>query len=735
MTLLPTQRLIALLVTTLFLALVPEGLAALTVKRGPYLQKGSPTAISVLWRTSNSSTSVVRYGTSRSNLDQVASLSTEVKDHAVRLTGLQPDTVYYYSIESVDGGEKVVVSEDHFSFRTAPVVGTRKPLRFWVLGDSGTADRRAVAVRDSFRRYNGDQPLDFWLMLGDNAYPDGTDSEYQEAVFDFYPEELNTSVVWPTLGNHDEHNEDVYLKVFDLPTNGESGGLRSGTEYYYSFDYANIHFICLDSSTHYKESLGEGMFAWLEDDLASTNQEWIICFFHHPPYSKGSHDSDAEKALYSMREKAVPLLESYGADLILSGHSHSYERSMFMDGHYGKSSSFDPSTHAIDPGNGSDLGSVDSEGDFHYTGGTGAYQKLPTASNNGLVAAVCGTSGKVSSWDNGSDKIVNPKPHAAMKVSLKALGSMLIEVDGSNLNAKLIGVEADIRDDFTISKGSAINVVRVESTPPIFQLERTEPYDEAITVSYRASDTKDQTVFVTGEATLADGQAKQRFTVDAFSAQDEVTVTLVTDGGYRVGDRPAASSQPDTPAGNIAPLVTLRSPGPGDRRFYEGLPMQLRADVLDRDGEGKRVDFFVNGAGAGSVLADPFVLDWTPPSEGTFVITAAAFDNDGARSTLSKPWTVVVEDADDAWIESDGLIVFEAEDYDFRSNRSGHSWIESTQQSGYTADAALYASPNDRGNSINYDQGLVIPCEGSVSPHHDTRRRANSSCSVNDLYT
>ena len=74
------------------------------------------------------------------------------------------------------------------------------------------------------------------------------------------------------------------------------GGVASGTELYYSFDYADIHFICLDSHTsgNYNAALGTGMFAWLESDLMATTQNWIIAYFHHPPYTKASHDSDSE---------------------------------------------------------------------------------------------------------------------------------------------------------------------------------------------------------------------------------------------------------------------------------------------------------------------------------------------------------------------------------------------------------------------------------------------------------
>ena len=82
------------------------------------------------------------------------------------------------------------------------------------------------------------------------------------------------------------------------------------------------------------------MMTWLAADLADTTANWIVAFFHHPPYTKGSHDSDTDVELVEMRENALPILEQGGVDLVLTGHSHSYERSFLIDGHYGVSSTF-----------------------------------------------------------------------------------------------------------------------------------------------------------------------------------------------------------------------------------------------------------------------------------------------------------------------------------------------------------------------------------------------------------
>jgi hypothetical protein len=136
-------------------------------------------------------------------------------------------------------------------------------------------------------------------------------------VFDTYPEQLRNTVLWPALGNHDGASADSstqtgpYYDNFALPRLAEAGGLASGTEAYYSFDYANLHFVCLDSHES-DRSPGGAMLTWLEDDLAATTADWVVAYWHHPPYSKGSHDSDAEARLVEMRENVLPILESAG---------------------------------------------------------------------------------------------------------------------------------------------------------------------------------------------------------------------------------------------------------------------------------------------------------------------------------------------------------------------------------------------------------------------------------------
>jgi hypothetical protein len=407
------------------------------VTRGPYLQTGTPSSVIIRWRTNLATDSRVRYGASPASLTQTADDAASTTEHIIAVSGLAPATTYYYSVGSTTltlaGGDS-----DHF-FQTSPPPGTARPYRFWVLGDSGTADGNARAVRDAYYAFTGTTRTDLWLMLGDNAYTTGTDAEFQAAVFDTYPATLRKAVLWPTYGNHDSYSANAaaqsgpYFDNFTLPKNSEAGGVASGTEAYYSFDFGNIHFICLESMDAAFRSPTGAQLTWLQQDLAAVVRPWIIAFWHHPPYSKGSHDSDAEIELLEMRQNFLPMLEQAGVDLVLSGHSHAYERTFLIDGHYGLSGTF---TNAMKK-----------DGGDGRPAGAGAYRK-PTpgqASHEGAVYTVAGSSGQTGG---------GTLNHPAMFLSLNRLGSLVLDVNGGRLDAKFLDNTGTVADSFTLLKGA-----------------------------------------------------------------------------------------------------------------------------------------------------------------------------------------------------------------------------------------------------------------------------------------
>jgi len=303
-----------------------------------------------------------------------------------------------------------------------------------VTGDVGTGTVLPRQVRDAFFAWAGERAADLWLMLGDNAYNDGTEAQYQAGVFDVYGDQLRTLPLFPTFGNHDGHSASSadgigpYYDLFTLPSGGEAGGVPSGTEAYYSFDYAGAHFVCLESDTLDRRP-GSPMLAWLEADLAATVQRWIVAYWHHPPYTKGSHDSDRERQLIEMRQWVLPVLEAHGVDLVLAGHSHSYERSYLIDGHYDVSSTFS-AAHRVDGGDG-------------RPGGDGPYVK-DGGPHQGTVYVVAGSSARLGG---------GPLNHPVMAVSMNRLGSLALDFTGNRLDGYFVDDDGVVQDHFAIVKG------------------------------------------------------------------------------------------------------------------------------------------------------------------------------------------------------------------------------------------------------------------------------------------
>jgi len=436
-----------------------------TLLRGPYLQVATPTSIIIRWRTDQPSNSIVKIGSNPQSLNQTFSDNTATNEHEVQITGLQPETRYYYSIGSQAA---VLQAGGQNYFQTAAVAGKPGKYRFGLLGDCGTNSVIQEAVRDKMIEYLGPNYMNAWLLLGDNAYSFGRDAEYQSNFFNRYKDNLlKTYPLFPSPGNHDYDNDNParqddhkipYYDVFTMPANGEAGGEPSGTEAFYSFDYGNVHFLSLDSygrednATRLYDTLGRQV-QWIKKDLAANqNKDWVVAYWHHPPYSKGSRESDGDPEMTAIRHNFIRILERLGVDLIICGHSHVYERSRLMGGHYGYSNTFDAAKHVVDASS------------ARYDGSDNSCPYIKnTPQSRGTVYVVAGSGGQLG----------NPKPdfpHKAMYHSdAEHGGGLMLEVEGNRLDLKWIAEDGVIRDQFTMEKG-----VNKETTLEVAQDQSVE---------------------------------------------------------------------------------------------------------------------------------------------------------------------------------------------------------------------------------------------------------------------
>jgi hypothetical protein len=444
--------------------------------RAPYVQLATPSSMVVAWRTHGAITPVVRVGRDPRQLDQVISTTSIVTrvafttnrtelarlataqpellrlpklhsapvgihQYEAHVRGLAPDTRYYYAV--YDGDRRLTEADPSYCFTTHPTPGTAKPARFWLVGDSGTGRESQWSVHRSITNLVAAEgrPLDFYIHVGDMAYMRGRDVEFQTRFFEAYESTLRNTVCWAAMGNHEggtsrgTNGIGPYYDAYVLPVRGEAGGVASGSEGFYSFDYGRIHFICLNS--HDLDRKPTGMMArWLKMDLERTKADWLIAFWHHPPYTKGTHNSDREKQLVEMRTHIMPILESAGVDIVLTGHSHIYERSMLIDGAY--------ATPTVAEGVVFDDREGSPQAPYRKSAGL-----IP---NNGAIQVVAG---------HGGAGLGRKGTIPLMRKTIVEHGSCLIDVEGDTLRGRMINKFGEIRDDFALVKRGRVRQERI----------------------------------------------------------------------------------------------------------------------------------------------------------------------------------------------------------------------------------------------------------------------------------
>ena len=179
-------------------------------------------------------------------------------------------------------------------------------------GGNGTSGScRQKAVSDLFVNRN----FSAVLTLGDTQYEDGSLTKYQQSFDPSWGRAK--SIIRPAVGNHEYLTAGAsgYYNYF-----GAAAGDR--TKGYYSYDIGAWHLIALNSNCSQVGGCGAGspQEQWLKSDLAAHPTMCTLAYWHHPRFSGGEHGSSTSydafwRALYAA-----------GADIVLSGHDHDYER-------------------------------------------------------------------------------------------------------------------------------------------------------------------------------------------------------------------------------------------------------------------------------------------------------------------------------------------------------------------------------------------------------------------------
>ncbi|MDP8214933.1 MAG: metallophosphoesterase family protein [Candidatus Euphemobacter frigidus] len=304
------------------------------ISKGPYLQDVRTNQITVMWETNSSPDSRVDYGPTEVYgyyKEGVAFLShCGQYIHELVLDGLDPETFYYYQVES--GGWQ----RPGYTFRTAP--SSDAPFTFAVYGDN----------RSSWSNYTTFHPIvvqsiiyytlpDLVFNVGDVVLTGDWCEETRNVGWGteyFHPGQPLLGYIpnFVSIGNHEysESGNPAYFQdYFSFPDNGSPN--PDNRDLWYSFDYSNAHFVVVNSN-YYEAggdfSPGSEQYEWLLSDLQSADSTWKFIAFHHPPYVR------SPRADPKVEEYLVPLFERYGVQAVFNGHIHFYERSRKRGIHY-----------------------------------------------------------------------------------------------------------------------------------------------------------------------------------------------------------------------------------------------------------------------------------------------------------------------------------------------------------------------------------------------------------------
>jgi predicted phosphodiesterase len=185
--------------------------------------------------------------------------------------------------------------------------GNPDSLKFAVMSDlHAENDRKVYALAQQMTAVRAKFPFEMVITAGDNMNESVRPRDFVDKFEEPFGPLLNAGVqFYAALGNHDSRSQRFY-KTWNM-----------GGERYYTFARKNVRFFILDSN-----DLDPPQLAWIDGALRNSQEDWKVCFLHHPPYSDGkTHGSQT-----GVRTILEPIFVKYGVNVVFTGHEHIYER-------------------------------------------------------------------------------------------------------------------------------------------------------------------------------------------------------------------------------------------------------------------------------------------------------------------------------------------------------------------------------------------------------------------------
>ena len=458
-------------------------------------------------------TPVVHFGTDKDNLTAFTGTSGQVDTsltdgvaydyNRVVVTGLEPNTTYYYTVEK-NGVQTEVQEYKTGSFESVkilyvgdPQIGASKGQTQGsdtLKADSGAANTAArndaFAWNRTLEIASAQNPdLNFVISAGDQVNKTGQAKEEEYAGY------LSASVlsglpVATTIGNHDSLNPD-YTYHFNNPNTTGYGETEAGGDYYYS--YGSGLFIVLNTNNY---NVAEHEKTIQEAVASDPDAAWRVVTIHQDIYGTGLDHSDTDGMI--LRTQLTPIFDEYDIDVVLQGHDHTYSRSKLLYG--------DGQTHGTYEFR---LNEDGSDYDWDNAYNTQTDEKIPLYPEEGDTAGTAAhdafqaDNGCYTIEDTTGNTVVNPKGTLYMTAN-SASGSKFYE---------LIAAQQDYiaaRSQNWLPSYSVIEMDEDSFSIVTYQVTaegKTEAIDDAFTIQKSAADQDEQADVAT---LTADGETYYR---------------------------------------------------------------------------------------------------------------------------------------------------------------------------------------------------------------------------------